>query len=225
MLTVKPGSLDVLHVGAEFDVKEWEGIWGLPTVKPARWSAWSGWPKVKPVSYDRRNAVRSAHPMLHFFTDDFRFESVWNKPWAGLKAVQRYRLVVAPDFSTYDEWPLICTIWNLYRARWVAAFWQAHGVTVIPTATWCEETLKDDLAFAGLPRYSTYVLPLPGANDDWSLYERGLFRMVKLKLTRGLVFLYGGGRASAERYLRTIHMEAPLALLPLGRYHQRLTKP
>ena len=69
---------------------------------------------------------------VHFFTDDFRFEKYWNKPWDGLKVLQQYAGCTMPDFSMYADWPLAINMWQVYRTNWLGRFWQEHGVKVIP---------------------------------------------------------------------------------------------
>ena len=83
--------------------------------------------------------IKTTRPVLiYFYTEDFRFEVVWNEPHKGLKAVCRPRKVwgaVAPDFSLYAHYPKIMNQWQWYREMWVARLWQERGVTVIPTVS------------------------------------------------------------------------------------------
>gem|GEM_PF-6076231 len=43
----------------------------------------------------------------------------------------RFRTVCAPDFSTTDI-PLVMQIYDHYCKRWLAAYWQTHGLTTYP---------------------------------------------------------------------------------------------
>lgn len=87
---------------------------------------------------------------IHFFLDDYRFERVWNYPTKGLAAVAGYGCVLSPDFSVYRDWPRALQVWNVYRSRWLGAWWQRNGVDVVPTVTWGgPETY--DFCFVGLP--------------------------------------------------------------------------
>lgn len=63
-----------------------------------------------------------------FYTDDRLFESVWNNPFrvTETKAV----CLVEPNFSVYSTTPLALVIWNVYRKRWLARWWQARGLRV-----------------------------------------------------------------------------------------------
>ena len=81
---------------------------------------------------------------VHFFVDDYQFERVWNNPDAYLDKLRHYDAVLSPDFSPYGDMPLATQIFNHYRKHWVAAYWQQHGITVIPTirASTDERSLK-----------------------------------------------------------------------------------
>ena len=70
---------------------------------------------------------------VHFFVDDYQFERVWNNPDAYLDKLRQYVCVASPDFSPYGDMPLALQIYNHYRKHWCAAYWQLHGITVIPT--------------------------------------------------------------------------------------------
>lgn len=72
---------------------------------------------------------------LSFYTEDWRFDHIFAKPdiysaklldedWAG---------IIAPDFSTYTKWPYAINLYNVYRSRWCARFWQELNLPVIPT--------------------------------------------------------------------------------------------
>ena len=70
---------------------------------------------------------------VHFFIDDYQFERVWNRPEQYLEYLKRYKCVLSPDFSPYGDMPLATQIYNHYRKHWIAAYWQANGILVIPT--------------------------------------------------------------------------------------------
>jgi hypothetical protein len=91
--------------------------------------------------------------VLHFHLDDYQFERVWNDPNGYLPLLRRFRAVLAPDFSTYEDFPRAVKIFNTYRKMWLAAYWQENGITVIPTMDW--GTMPDEMFyFDGMPRES-----------------------------------------------------------------------
>lgn len=119
------------------------------------------WPRLKP-SYEIPGGLctfmvsdSGSHPaeFCHFFIDDYRFERVWERPESYLKILKRYAGVIAPDFSTYTDMPKPMQIWNAYRSRALAYFWQQNGIEVIPNIMFSDESSYDWI-FEGLPKHS-----------------------------------------------------------------------
>jgi len=73
---------------------------------------------------------------VHFFVDDFRFEGIYKKPEASLAKYSQYAFLLTPDFSLYAEMPQWRQIENVGKTRWIGAYWQEKGLTVIPTVSW-----------------------------------------------------------------------------------------
>lgn len=120
----------------------------------------SGVPDLLPQRFDlpedfRFRPYRSRRPcadrdICHFYLDDYRFEHTWNRPEPGWRHVSRYYAACSPDFSLYPDWPLPVQIWNTYRSRWVARYWQEQGTRVIPTVNWSDEA-SFAFCFDGIP--------------------------------------------------------------------------
>lgn len=121
-------------------------------------------PMMEPVQVDIENteaigfnyAIGCKHPedkILHFYVDDYQFERVWNDPDRYIPILKRFKAVLAPDFSLYDDFPTVVNMFNHYRKQWCAAYWQEHGITVIPTICWA---LDDSYSwcFEGVPKHS-----------------------------------------------------------------------
>jgi len=82
----------------------------------------------RPFPEDREGGV------LGFFTEDYRFESYWNNKKGSLDKLLReeWHAVCAIDYSLYANEPKILRMYNLYRSRWLARFWQEFGIKIIP---------------------------------------------------------------------------------------------
>lgn len=72
---------------------------------------------------------------LHSFLDDHQFEKLWNKPLRYVELIKRYECMLTPDFSLYTDMPKPMLIWNIYRSRFLGAFYQSQGIKVIPTVS------------------------------------------------------------------------------------------
>jgi len=184
----KPGSFDALHAARLFPSGNAYGIPDLAHTFLRHIPAWL-------VPYRQR--IRAGGPLddgaVHFFLDDYRFETVWNRPVKALEALAPYQMVLTPDFSLYRDWPLMLQLWNTYRNRWCGRFWQEHGFTVIPTVSW-STAASYDFCFLGLPRRSVVAVSTVGVDLktplEYQLFTDGFKEMVQ-RLEPLLVLAYG----------------------------------
>jgi hypothetical protein len=149
----KPGSFDVLNASRLFET---DNALGIPSLKHTPLSAVPDWL----VAY--RTRVRSpqfdfSRAAVHFFLDDYRFETVWARPRRALEHLSRYQILLTPDFSLYADWPLVMQQWNVYRSRWCGRYWQELGYAVIPTVSWSTSE-SFTFCFDGLPRKSVLAV-------------------------------------------------------------------
>lgn len=151
-----------------------------------------------------------------FFVDDYKFEHLWTRPEA---AVNRFRsagvtTLVMPDFSMDGDQPYIARMFNLYRSRWLARYWQEQGLTVIPSLCWCRQSWR--WLTTGLPPHNVLALecrPLRGAED------RALkaLAVVQSRLQPTLVLLYGASERFAQQSAQVTTVQAYSSWRPPGR--------
>ena len=109
-------------------------------------------------------AIGCKHPedkICHFYLDDYQFERVWNDPDRYISILKRFKAVLAPDFSMYTDFPKAVQIFNHYRKQWCAAYWQEHGITVIPTICWSTPD-SFEWCFDGIPKHSLVCVSTVG---------------------------------------------------------------
>ncbi len=184
----KPGGYDALHATQLFSSSNQYGIPDLQHTPTSRIPAWL-------VPYRQR--IRANEPLddgaVHFFLDDYRFETVWSRPLKALTALRPYPTLLTPDFSLYRDWPLMLQMWNVYRNRWCGRFWQAEGFTIVPTISW-STAVSYDFCFLGVPRRSVVAVSAVGVNLshplDYQLFLDG-FREMAQRLEPLLVLSYG----------------------------------
>lgn len=116
-----------------------DGEYDIPHLKPVTDVNVKQW-----VSFNYAKTIKDAADTgCHFFIDDYQFERVWRFPDKYLPMLARFGAVCTPDFSPYSDFPKAIQIYNHYRKHWCGAYWQEHGMTVIPTITWSSpETLE-----------------------------------------------------------------------------------
>ena len=107
------------------------GEYGIPQIQPTQYKKcdWTGF------NYARSEKSRAGKG-VHFFLDDYQFNSVWQTPDKYLDMFRQFTHVMSPDFSTYTDFPKAIQIYNHYRKHWVGAYLQENGVDVIPTISW-----------------------------------------------------------------------------------------
>ena len=65
---------------------------------------------------------------LHFYVDDYRFNSVYEHPSKILQ--HKPAIIVEPNFSLFNEMPISFGLQAIYKKRWVARAVQEKGVKV-----------------------------------------------------------------------------------------------
>lgn len=129
-------------------------------------------PEILPISADVTGLeavgfnymLGEKHPenkVLHFFLDDYQFERVWKEPNKYIPYLQKFKYVIAPDFSLYTDHPKAVQIFNHYRKHWCARYWQDHEINVIPCICWSDES-SFEWCFDGTPKNSTVCVSTIG---------------------------------------------------------------
>lgn len=126
-----------------------------------------------------RNDIKKSRG-LHFFVDDYQFARVWTTPDRYADALLPFAAVCSPDFSIYADMPLALQLYNHYRKHWLGAYWQLHGVNVIPTVAWgTPDTYR--WCFDGEPTHTTVAVSSIGcmkAHDSRQLFVWGYHEMI-----------------------------------------------
>ena len=153
----------------------------LGPVKECNCENWIGWNFAKGCEDPEQHGV-------HFFIDDYQFDRVWRQPDVYLHMLGRFQAVCTPDFSPYADFPKAIQLYNHYRKHWLGAYWQMHGMTVIPTITWSSpDTLE--WCFDGEPKNSVIALSSVGMLNsptykDWMLrgYDAMMQQLSPIKI-------------------------------------------
>lgn len=129
---------------------------------------------------------------IHFFVDDYQFNRVWMRPDMYLRPLRSFAAVCSPDFSLYTDMPLALQLYNHYRKHWLGAYWQMHGITVIPTISW--STVDSyEWCFDGEPTHSIVAVSSVGcvhSAAEKRLFVMGYKRMVE-QLSPSKVLFHG----------------------------------
>lgn len=164
------------------------GKYGIPQIEPEK-----EYPDGQfiPMNYAKSEKDPSCK-ILHCFVDDYQFTRYWNRPDEYIQMLSKFRAVCSPDFSTYTGMPLAMQIYNHYRKHWLAAYWQAHGLTVYPTISWSDEQ-SYDWCFDGEPVGGVVAVSSVGTQNSKEakrLFLKGYEEMMK-RLAPLFVIFYG----------------------------------
>ena len=161
---------------------------GIPLLEPTQFipERLAAWP------YPAEREKAAGNGAVHFFLDDYRFEGLWRKPAETYNRVAYVGAALTPDFSMWLDMPPVMQAWQVYRSRWLGAYWQHLGVTVIPTARWAgEETFR--LCVESLPTESVLAVSFVGVarhRDAVTMFQKGLAAVVKSRRPTHLLW-YG----------------------------------
>lgn len=180
-----PGNFDALNTETIF---ESNNKYGIPEMLPCEIIPDSLVPYGTEV---RRGYAQTKGKCVHFFLDDYKFESLWSKPIKTSAPIEKIGLALSPDFSMYTDYPRVMQIWNTYRNRWLGRYWQSQNVEVIPTIGWSDEE-SFDYCFLGIPKNSVVAIGTVGVNskEKKELFKKGYERMLE-QLEPLAVLVYG----------------------------------
>jgi hypothetical protein len=146
------------------------------------------------IPYSDRKKYDGRNQALHFFLDDYRFrDAIWCNLDYTTYSIRNYDYYFTPDLSLWVDLPTdFCNKENIYRTRFVGAYWQLCGYNVIPTASWGNaDSFK--YCFEGLPENS--VIAVGGMGHHHCRAAESLWHYALQELERQkhptLILIYG----------------------------------
>lgn len=158
-------------------------------------------PQIEPTQFKKadfigfnyaKNAKEPENKAVHFFLDDYQFIRLWNDPDRYIKILEKFKYVLTPDYSLYTDFPKPLQIYNHYRKHWLGAYWQIHGINVIPTICWSDRE-SFEWCFDGEPTQSVVAVSSVGTQNSKEKKEKfldGYYEMVK-RLQPTQIIFYG----------------------------------
>ncbi len=157
-------------------------------------------PKVKPytgdipseiISFNRaRTSRENPGAAIHFFIWDRFFDCVWNTPSKYVGMFRRFWGLISTDYSVYADMTRPEVLWNSYRNKLLAAWFQEQGVAVIPNVSWARPW-SYDFCFDGFPKHSVIAVNSTGIRKDsfsaslWMQgYEKAIEVLEPMKIVR-----------------------------------------
>lgn len=126
---------------------------------------------------------------VHFFVDDYRFEGIYKNPKRTLEKYSQYAFLLTPDFSTYSDMSFWRQIESVAHSRWVGAYWQSRGLTVIPTISW-GDARSFSFCFDGVESGCVVAIGMIGCKHNKFDFMRGYNAMLE-KLSPSAIICFG----------------------------------
>jgi len=128
----------------------------------------------------------------HFYIDDYRFENLWKRP----NKVVNSGCVAAiePNFSIYQQTPAAMSIWQVYRKRWIARYWQSKGIKIFADMNVNHSYMN--INTMGIPDGWT-AFATRGYNDRWKDTIREYYIAGEIagdNVNKIIFIVYGGGK-------------------------------
>lgn len=144
------------------------------------------------VPFTKISKTDDVNQWVHFYTDDRRFEVLWNNPKKYLALLKKFDGVISPDYSLYIDLPLSMQVWNVYRSHAIAHWLTTNGISVIPNVRWGDERSYkfcfDGIVHGGIVAVGSHGCIRNSTNRQY--FERGLEEMNR-RLRPHTILVYG----------------------------------
>jgi len=130
------------------------------------------------VQHCRKDERRFTHKTIGFFNTDALIERICYRPWNYVEKLAQYKQIMSPDLSCYTDMPIIEQWSNVYLSRFVGAFWQYCGLTVLPTITWSDEA-SYLFCFSGVEEGSIVAVSTNGTGSFRQQFISGFKEMCR----------------------------------------------
>ncbi len=150
----------------------------------------------------KHDDVQNINKTIHFFTYDWNFTDVYEKPESALEKLTQYYALLTPEFSLYNDMPIARQIDSVFKNRWCGAFWQKQGLLVIPTITWGGEK-SFEFCFDGIEEGCVVAVSTYMREDCENQFLKGYNKMLEVIKPRAVI-CYGSPFAQMKGNLITI---------------------
>ena len=141
------------------------------------------------IGYDKINQSNDYKSIVHFFLDDYKFESIYNNPEKKIEALRQFKAVLTPDFSMFVEMPIALQLFATFKNRWTGAYLQQQGIKVISTVRWGDLT-SFNFCFDGIEKGSIVAVSTIGVKKQKSHFMLGYNEMLS-RIKPSKIICYG----------------------------------
>ena len=164
------------------------GKWGIPLVKK-QYVSLTDLQMIACSDTKANDRTENIAKGVHFFVDDYRFEGIYTHPERTLSKYSQYAFLLTPDFSTYADMDLWRQLESVAKNRWVGAYWQSNGLTVVPTISWSTPR-SFEFCFDGVEQNAVVAISTLGCKKAKLQFMRGYDVMLE-KLQPEAILCFG----------------------------------
>ena len=154
------------------------GKWGLPIVKKQEIDL-SAIGLIACSDTRSNDCDENKKKGVHFFVDDYRFYGIYDNPDRSLKKFSQYAFLLTPEYSLYADMNLWRQLESTAKNRWVGAYWQSKGITVIPSVCWGSPR-SFDFCFDGIEKHSIVAVGMIGSKREHKSFMLGYNTMLNM---------------------------------------------
>ena len=146
-----------------------------------------------------RTFKMNGHGTLHFYTDDYRYNTIYDKP--SLIMQHDPANIVEPNFSCFNETPIAFGLQAIYKKRWLARTMQEHGINVFVDMNVAAKFYK--LNMIGIPvGYRSYCTRGYSDRLQYLEFEWNLARQMAAENADNMLFVIYGGGANVREFAK-----------------------
>jgi len=156
------------------------------------------------MSFNRVRASSCRKYVVHFFISDSFFECVWNSPVKYISLLKSLPAVISTDYSLYSDMLMPEIMWNTFRNKLLASWWQKNGVSVIPNVSW-GKGWSLDMCLEGYPKHSVISINSTGLHQDCQakrLWIEGYKKVIET-LSPTHIIRYGAKQEGEDQSIST----------------------
>lgn len=146
------------------------------------------------VPYNLRNKFDGTNQAVHFFLHDYMFrDAVWCNLERTTYSLSKFSVLLTPDLSLWKDLPTdYYNRQNIFRTRFIGAYWQKCGYSVIATASW-GDLASFGYCFEGLPPESIIAVSGMGSRKSASAFNLWCYGLRRLEEAKrpSLILVYG----------------------------------
>lgn len=144
------------------------------------------------IPFSKIKNAKNKRGYIHFYEHDKIFQNFIADVKNYIPLLSQYDGVITPDCTLAIGQISYLQMTNTYFNRAVGVFLQKHGISVIPTVRWSDES-SFSFCFNGLPKNAIVAISTHGcikSNIQKKLFRNGVIEMIKQLQPRDVI-VYG----------------------------------